>query len=126
MPFFRGTTVFSMRSKERKEKTKKSKTKKRKEKHINTKKELFSYQSIFWWVSKISFLTTWPKTRTQNHYENRGFSKAFLEKQMCVTKRPFWTKEPNPEIPVIIFLPILFSFNNKTQNLAETHILVVF
>ena len=31
-------------------------------------------QMFFWWVSKISFLTTWPKKRAlQKHFQNMGF-----------------------------------------------------
>ena len=37
----------------------------------------------------------------------------------------FGTKKQNPEIPVIIFLPIFFSFNNKTRTIAETPIFIV-
>ena len=66
---------------------------------------------------KFPFLTTWPKkTRTPTHYKNRGFSKLlFGGKNTCVTKRPFLDqKNPNPEIPVIIFC--LFSSQPSTKN----------
>ena len=63
-------------------------------------------------VQKIPFLKTWPKPK--KHNRNRGFSKSFFEKQICVTKRPFLDKRiPNPEISVIIFFAFFFSFNNK-------------
>ena len=78
-------------------------------------------------VQNISLLTTWPKSaHPPKHYKNRGFNKAFFEKQMCITKRPFLDKKTKPEIPVIIILPSLFSFNKKkTQTLAETPIFIV-
>ena len=105
-----------------KKRKKKKKQKKTKKKHKNTKKELFSYQSmfyLFWWVSKISFLTPWPKKRApKKHYKNRGFSKVIFWKQMCVTKRPFLDKKsPNPEIPVIIF--VAFSSPKSAETLIK-------
>ena len=83
------------------------------------KKELFSYQSNFLFlvgVQNFPFLTTWPKKRApKKHYKNRGFSNPFFGKQFWVTKRPFLDqKNPNPEIPVIIFLP--FSSLTTTKN----------
>ena len=49
------------------------------------------------------------------HYKHRGFSKAFFEKQMCITKRPFLDKKTNSEIPAINFFASFFSCNNTTQ-----------
>ena len=47
-----------------------------------------------------------------------------LENSFASRNGHFWTKKPNPEIPVIIFFAFLFSFNNKkTPKLAETPIL---
>ena len=61
---------------------------------------------------KIAFLTTWPrKSAPKTHYKIRGFSKAFLEKQL-------WTKNTNPEISVIIFFAFFFSFNNKNTKIS--------
>ena len=121
----------TQKNKKQKKQTKKQKKKEKVKEHKNTKKELFSYQSkfSFFWggVQKLPFLTTWPRKRAPpKHYKNRGFS-LFFEKKLCVTKRPFLDpKNPNPEIPVIIFLPS-FSFNSqKTPKLAETPILIVF
>ena len=117
--------------------SKKNQTKKTTQKKIKKeipKKKRFSYQSKFFYFDGVSkncpFLTPWPtgqaqKTRTQKHYKNRGFS-LFLEK-LCVTKRPFLDKKnPNSEIPIIIFC-LFFSFKNKkTQKSAETPIFIVF
>ena len=55
-----------------------------------------------------------------------GFNKAIFEKQMCVTKSPFLDKKPNPEIPVIIFAYSFLFQQQKTLNLAEAPIFVVF
>ena len=115
---------------------KKSKNKnKRTRKPNNTKipkKELFNYQSIFSFVfggcPKFSFLDNLAKkARTQKHYKNRGFSKAFFEKQICVTKRPFLDKKiPSSEIPVIILFCLFSLSTTKTPKLTETPIFVVF
>ena len=103
-------------------KQKKRKTKKEKEKNTKIpKKELFSYQSKFSFFltgyPKIAFFDTLAqKTRTQKHYKNRGFSLFFFGKKLCVTKRPFLDKKnPNSEIPVIIFFLAFFSLS-KTKN----------
>ena len=54
------------------------------------------------------------KTRTLKHYKIGVL--AFFEKNICVTKRPFLDqKNQNPEIPVIIFLPVFFFFST-TKN----------
>ena len=67
------------------------------------------------------------KTRTQKHYKNRGFSLFFLEKVMRHETAIFGPKNPNSEIPVIIFFCLFFSFKNKkTQKSAETPIFIVF
>ena len=92
----------------------KNRTKRKKPKNTKIPKiELFSYQSfLFWWVSKISLFDDLAKQAcTQKHYKNRGFSKAFFEKHMCVMKRPFLDKtKPNPEIPVIISVCLFLLF----------------
>ena len=89
-----------------------------------SKKELFSYQSVFslfWWVSKISFLTPRPKSAHPKNIIKIGVSQhGFLEKQICVTKRPFLDqKDPKPEIPIIIFWAFFFSFNNKNTQFCS-------
>ena len=93
------------------------------QKHKHTPKRAFQlsvkYFFYFWWVSKISLLlTTWPKKRApKKRYKNRGFSKAFFEKQMRGTKRPFFgPKKPKPEIPVIIFFGLFFSSTTVKHN----------
>ena len=110
------------KTKKNTKKTKKRKTKKEKEKNTKIpKKELFSYQSkfSFFWqgIQKLPFFDTLAqKTRTQKHYKNRGFSLFFFGKKLCVTKRPFLDKKnPNSEIPVIIFFLAFFSLS-KTKN----------
>ena len=94
-------------------KTKKSQKKKlKKKKNLKTQKyqkrafQLSVKIFIFWGgVQKLPFLTTWPRKRAPpKHYKNRGFSLFVFEKKLFVTKRPFLDqKNPNPEIPVIIF-----------------------
>ena len=118
-----GPSEVALRAKTKKKKQK-SKQKKEKKKFKNTKipknqKKLFSYQSkfSFFWggVQKLPFLTTWPRKRAPpKHIKNRGFS-LFFEKKLCVTIRPFLDqKNPNPEIPIIIFF-CLFSLST-TKN----------
>ena len=60
----------------------------------STPKKLFSYQSIFPFVfggrPKFHFFSQLVQKRAPpKHYKNRGFSKTFFGKQLCVTKRPF-------------------------------------
>ena len=75
----------------------------------------------------MPFLTTWPRKRApKKHYKNRGFGKAFLEKQLYVTQWPLLDKKnTNPEISVIVFFAFFFSFNNKKPKLAGTPIFSV-
>ena len=73
---------------------------------------------------KNHFLTTCPKMRNT---KNRGFSKPTNQNQLTVTKRPFLDqKSQNPEIPVIIFVFLFFSFNFKNTKPAETPIFMLF
>ena len=95
-PFYRGENRFFLLE-----------AKKGKEKKKQTKKEGLR-------PSEVTLQATSPGNLAKKA-RNRGFSKAFFEKQICVTKRPFLdNKEPNPEIPVIIFLP--FSSLSSTKN----------
>ena len=118
-------------------KTKQKKTKKKNKTKNNTKKQkkrprkkkkktqkypkksfsVISQNFLFFWqgIQKLPFFDTLAqKTRTQKHYKNRGFSLFFFGKKLCVTKRPFLDKKnPNSEIPVIIFFLPFFSFKNK-------------
>ena len=103
-------------------KQKKRKTKKEKEKNTKIpKKELFSYQSKFSFFltgyPKIAFLTPWPRKRAPKNTIKIGVSACFFfGKKLCVTKRPFLDKKnPNSEIPVIIFFLAFFSLS-KTKN----------
>ena len=94
--FFRGKQGFSIKIK---------KDKKNKNKKI-LKNELFSYQSIFWWVSKISFLRQLgPKTRTpQNTIKNKGFGKLFFEKTYASRNGHFWTKKQIQKFQISLLL----------------------
>ena len=101
----------------RKEKAKKEKLKTQK-----YQKKSFSVISQFFFflgggVQKFLFLTTWPRKRAPKKTQNRGFSKAFLEKQLCVTKRPLLDKKnTNPDFSYHFF-PYFFSFTNRnTKN----------
>ena len=79
------------------QKKQKKKKKKEKETRKNKKYSKMSFSVIsenfllFWvGVQNFPFLTTWPKKRApKKHYKNRGFSKLFFGKHICVTKRPF-------------------------------------
>ena len=82
----------------KKNKTKKTKKDKKREKNKKKQKILKNELSVisenfllFWvGVQNFPFLTTWPKKRApKKHYKNRGFSKLFFGKHICITKRPF-------------------------------------
>ena len=120
------------KTKKTKKKTKQKTTQKKKqkkEKPRKKKKKTQKYQKrpfqlsvkifFFFWqgIQKLPFFDTLAqKTRTQKHYKNRGFSLFFFGKKLCVTKRPFLDKKnPNSEIPVIIFFLAFFSLS-KTKN----------
>ena len=78
---------------------------------------------------KIAFFDTLAqKTRTQKHYKNRGFSQFFFWKKVMRHETAiFGQKNPNSEIPVIIFFLAFFLFQKqKTQKSAETPIFIVF
>ena len=63
----------------------------------------------------------------EKHYKNRGFSKAFFEKQMCVTKRPFSDQKTQIQKFQLSLFAYSFHFQQeKTQQLAETPISIVF
>ena len=132
-PKKQNTKNKTKQNKKQHKKTKKNQNKQRKsKKHKNTKKELFSYQSKFSFFltgyPKIAFFDTLAqKTRTQKHYKNRGFSQFFLERSYASRNGHFWTKKnPNSEIPVIIFLAFFLIQKQKTQKSAETPICIVF
>ena len=111
---------------------KKKQKKRKKKKHKIPKNELFSYQSNFSFflvgVQNFPFLTTWPKKRApKKHYKNRGFSKAFFEKQICVTKRPFLDKKTQiQKFQLSFFCLFLLFATTKNTKLAETPIFIVF
>ena len=105
---------------------KKKKTKKKQEnkKHKNTKKKMsFLVISQFFLVGVQNFLfwqlgqkSAHPKNTIQIGVSARHFWKTDMRHETAI----FGQKIPNPEISVIIFFAFFFSFNNKTQNLAET------
>ena len=128
MSFSRGKQVFLLKSNERKKQDKKKK--------IINKEGLgpseVSYQSKFSFVfggcPKFPFFDNLAKKRApKKHYKNRGFCKAFLEKQICVAKRPFLDKKiPNPEISVIIFLPFSSLSTTKNTKISRNPHFIVF
>ena len=117
------------KTKKNKKKQKTTQKKQKQEKPRKKKKKTQKYQKKSFSVISQNFLFFWPgiqklpffdtlaqKTRTQKHYKNRGFSLFFFGKKLCVTKRPFLDKKnPNSEIPVIIFFLAFFSLS-KTKN----------
>ena len=108
--------------KEKKEK-KRSPPKKKQQKHQKIAFQL-SVKFFLFWVAfqNFPFLTSWPGKRApRKHYKNRGFRAFFFGKQLCVTKRPFWTKKPKIyKFQLSFCLPIFFSFNNqKHKNLLK-------
>ena len=121
----------SKKIKKNKKQTNKQTKKKKGEENKNTKRRALQLSINFFFFGgcpKCPFLTTWPKKRpTTKHYKSWVFSKAFFEKQMCVTKRLFLDKKQNLKVQLSFLLPILFSFNKrKIQKLAETPILKCF
>ena len=96
------------------------------------KKELFSYQSKFVFffdgVSKnCLFLTPWPRKRAPKNTIKIGVSAYLLWKKVMRHETAiFGQKNPNSEIPVIIFLCLFSLSKTKTQKSAETPIFIVF
>ena len=127
----------SKKNKKKKHKTKKeTKKKKNKKKRKSKKTQIYQKKSFsvisqnflfFGWVSKIAFFDNLAqKTRTQKHYKNE-VSAFFFGKKLCVTKRPFLDqKNPNSEIPVIIFWAFFLFQKQKAHKSAETPIFIVF
>ena len=110
--------------KKTKKKLKKNKEKEKKQKSKNTKipknrSSIISENVLFLGgCPKIAVLTTWPRKRApKKHNKNRGFSKAFLEKQLCVTKRPLLDKKTQIQKIRLsfVFFSFFFSGNNKTH-----------
>ena len=101
----------------------KQKYKKKKKKNLkNTQKWAFQLSAMFFgWGSKIPFFDNLAKkARTQKTQQKWGFQQSVFEKQMRVTKRPFLdSKNPKPEIPVIMFFLLLVCLEQKTQNLLK-------
>ena len=106
-----------------KQETKKDKKEKKEKKEKKTKlpkKELFRYQSMFWWVSNMSlFCQLGPLKRAPpKHYKNRGFSKAFFEKEICVTKRPCLDKKLIQKLQLSFFAYFLLLQQQKTYKMG--------
>ena len=67
------------------------------------------------------------KARTQKHYKNRVSARHSWKNSLRHETAIFGQKNPNPEIPVIIFLGSFLLFQQqKTQKSAETPIFLVF
>ena len=110
-------------TKKKKQKTKKSK---KTQKYQKKSFSVINQNFFFSWggVQKLPFLTTWPRKRAPpKHYKNRAFSLFFLKKVMRHETAIFGQKNPNPEIPVIIFFCLFLFQQQKTPKLAETPIL---
>ena len=118
MPFSAGGGV-PLEAKKGEEKI--NKKKQTNKKHKNTKKELFSYQSIssfFVGVQNFPVLTTWPKKRApKKHNKNRGFRKASFEKEICVTKRQFLDKKTQiQKFQLSLLLGLFLLFQQQKAN----------
>ena len=104
---------------QKRQKTKKI-TRKKKQKNTKIPKRVFQLSikfSCFGGCPKFPFfLTTWPKKRApKRDNKNRGFGKAFFDKQMCVTKQPFLDKN-NQKFQLSFFCLIFcFSTTRKTK-----------
>ena len=105
------------------QKQQKKKKRKKKEKVKTQKYQKIGFQLsvkiFFFWggVQKLPFLTTWPRKRApKKHYKNRGFSKAFLEKNSYASRNGhFWTKKhKSRNFSYHFFLP--FSSLSTTKN----------
>ena len=100
-----------------KEKKKTIKTKKKQKTQKIPKKEFFSYQSNFFFGAVSKNCLLWQLGPENAHPQNTikiGVSAYFLEKKICVTKRPFLDqKNPNPEIPVIFLFFAFFLFQQQ-------------
>ena len=106
-------------------KTKNKNKERKREKHKNTKKELFCYQSkfsLFGGCPKSPFLTTWPRKRAPKNTIKLGFQQGiFGQNSYALRNVLFWTKNPNPQIPVIIFCfgSFLLCQQQKHNNLLK-------
>ena len=106
---------------------KKKKQAKKQEKTQNTKKRAFQLSMkffVFWWVSNISFLTTWPRKRAPpKHYKNwggGGSANFFLKKQMRHETAIFGPKKQIHKFQLSFFCLFLLFWTTKTQQIAET------
>ena len=130
---FRGKTgFFSLRSKERKEKTtkKKQQNNKKNKKNVNIHKntKTFSYQSNFFGgVSKNSFFDNLAqKTRTpKTLYEIGVSAHQFLKNSYASRNGHFWTKNQIQKFQLSFFAYFSVSTTKNTKN-AETPIYIVF
>ena len=121
-PFGPPHLTLNLQKKNQTTKKQNKKTKIRKENKIqkqntkNTKKELFSYQSNFSFLVGVQNFLFWhlgPKNaqpkNTLKGVSARFFWKADVRHETAI----FGPKKPKPEIPVISFFALIFSFNNK-------------
>ena len=72
---------------------------------------------VFGGCPKFPFFDNLAKKRApKKHYKNRGLSKAFFEKQICVTKRQFLDKKSQIQLfQLSFFLPIFFLFQQQNK-----------
>ena len=104
----------------KKNKQKKKENKGQKKNYKNTKKELFNDQSIFSFslvgVQNCPFWQLLPKGAHPKNTIKIGVSAThFVENNSESRNGHFWTKKPNPKIPVIIFFASFFSYTT-TKN----------
>ena len=123
-------TKQKKQKKQNKKTTKKTKKKKNQErkskKHKNTKKRAFQLSvKIFFLFDRVSknclFLTPWPRKRAPKNTIKIGVSACLFWKEVMRHETAiFGRKNPNSEIPVIIFfLPFFFFKNKKHKNLLK-------
>ena len=108
--------------KQKNKKLKNEKGKIKQEKPTYTQKWAFQLSvkiSFLGRVSKISFLTTWPKKRAPpKHYKTRGFSKLFFEKHMRRETAIFGPTRTKIQKLQLSILPIFFFSNNKEHKIV--------
>ena len=129
-----GPSEVALRNQKTTKKKQKKQIKKMKKNTKKNQKRAFQLSVkifFFIWggVQKFPFLTTWPRKRApKKHYKNRSFSKAFLEKQLCVTKRPFLDKKNQIQKFQLSFYfgSFLLVQQQKTKTSAEPPIFLVF
>ena len=105
------------RKKQKKKKQRKEKKTKKTQKYQKRAFQLsINFFSFLVGVQNFPFLTTRPKERAPKNTIKIGVSAAhFLENSFASRNGHFWTRKPNPEIPVIFFV-FCFSSLATTKN----------